>query len=928
MRKLLYAFLASIALAIPLVAIGQSPSSPNFWKVTGNARLSPLQAYWSIQLPTMSADPSGVNGMMLFNSNTGTFRCFEGTWKNCIGGAASTTGITTLNGQTGATQSYATNTTATGLNLSVISATNVHTFALSLTSGYNIPLTASTTNWNTAFGWGNHATAGYLTSATAASTYVPLAYGSSTFATYSYASSTFPGFTYATSTFATYSYASSTFPRFAYASSTFPGFSYTSSTFETTLTKGNLTATSPLQFDNTRQVIGGAAAISVAYGYAIPTTASSTGWDTAHSLRHAAVTLAGENYLSISGQQITAGAITLSGSNVTGVLPIANGGTGTSTAVAASQLLVGNGTSYDSTTLPSCSNSTTSKLLYNSTTRTFSCGTDQSGSGGGATTTITSNIQIDGPNFTFATGTMTGLNLNITGSGSTVTFSPVLQAGYNIPLTASTTNWNTAYGWGNHASAGYLTSATAASTYVPFTYASSTFPSFGYATSTFPSFSYASSTFPSFSYATTTFPNFSYASSTFPSFTYATSTFVTYGYATNTFATIANYPTYTYASSSYFTLFNTVAGSNIVITTSTALKTIAVSSTPTFTSVSTTNASTSHLTIAGSLYDSYSSRGALGEVLQSTATSTKWVATSTLGISGSLSGGTNGYAARWTSGSTLAASKWIDNGTVVGFTATSTNHDVTIRQSDSSHDPFQIIDVTGVGLMVFTGAGAPNGGLGVSMGLGTSTPAARLHVVGSAGNYPPFQVSSSTGTSILQITASAEVIIGASAKLRIPIASSPSLTTGGQIAINTRDASSTSISLHDGTLQKYITDEFLLGYLDIEYSSSTNLSNNESLPLPTVPATTTITRIICYNYGATNDRMPFNLVWDNSPFTATSSATSKAFSTIQNCTGTSTPQTFQPSGSTTINSLQALRLITGIASSTKFHITVYGRRNQ
>lgn len=34
---------------------------------------------------------------------------------------------------------------------------------LSLTAGYNIPLTASTTNWNTAFNWGNHASAGYLT---------------------------------------------------------------------------------------------------------------------------------------------------------------------------------------------------------------------------------------------------------------------------------------------------------------------------------------------------------------------------------------------------------------------------------------------------------------------------------------------------------------------------------------------------------------------------------------------------------------------------------------------------------------------------------------------------------------------------------------------------------------------------------------------
>jgi hypothetical protein len=40
---------------------------------------------------------------------------------------------------------------------------NNSTGVLSLTSGFSIPLTASTTQWQTAFGWGNHATQGYLT---------------------------------------------------------------------------------------------------------------------------------------------------------------------------------------------------------------------------------------------------------------------------------------------------------------------------------------------------------------------------------------------------------------------------------------------------------------------------------------------------------------------------------------------------------------------------------------------------------------------------------------------------------------------------------------------------------------------------------------------------------------------------------------------
>jgi len=45
------------------------------------------------------------------------------------------------------------------------------------------------------------------------------------------------------------------------------------------------------------------------------------------------VTLTGENYLSLSGQQITANPVNLASSNVTGILPIANGGTGSSTGV-------------------------------------------------------------------------------------------------------------------------------------------------------------------------------------------------------------------------------------------------------------------------------------------------------------------------------------------------------------------------------------------------------------------------------------------------------------------------------------------------------------------------------------------------------------------------------------------------------------------
>ena len=52
------------------------------------------------------------------------------------------------------------------------------------------------------------------------------------------------------------------------------------SEYESSLTKGNLTATSPIALDQTRQVIGGAAVVSVASGYTIPTTTEKGNYDT------------------------------------------------------------------------------------------------------------------------------------------------------------------------------------------------------------------------------------------------------------------------------------------------------------------------------------------------------------------------------------------------------------------------------------------------------------------------------------------------------------------------------------------------------------------------------------------------------------------------------------------------------------------------
>jgi len=65
-------------------------------------------------------------------------------------------------------------TVPTGLTVTGSPVTSAGTLAFSYTAGYEIPTTTKQSQWDTAYGWGNHASAGYLTSATAATTYQPL----------------------------------------------------------------------------------------------------------------------------------------------------------------------------------------------------------------------------------------------------------------------------------------------------------------------------------------------------------------------------------------------------------------------------------------------------------------------------------------------------------------------------------------------------------------------------------------------------------------------------------------------------------------------------------------------------------------------------------------------------------------------------------
>lgn len=70
----------------------------------------------------------------------------------------------TVTGVTGVVNSV-NMTVPTGLSVSGGPITSTGTFAVTFASGYSIPTTSAQSNWNTAYGWGDHSVVGYLTSA-------------------------------------------------------------------------------------------------------------------------------------------------------------------------------------------------------------------------------------------------------------------------------------------------------------------------------------------------------------------------------------------------------------------------------------------------------------------------------------------------------------------------------------------------------------------------------------------------------------------------------------------------------------------------------------------------------------------------------------------------------------------------------------------
>ena len=88
-----------------------------------------------------------------------------GNWDTAFGwGDHSAAGYLTTETFTGTVTSVA-QTVPTGFTVSGSPVTTSGTLAIGFDTGYSLPTTASQTNWDTAYGWGDHSVEGYITSA-------------------------------------------------------------------------------------------------------------------------------------------------------------------------------------------------------------------------------------------------------------------------------------------------------------------------------------------------------------------------------------------------------------------------------------------------------------------------------------------------------------------------------------------------------------------------------------------------------------------------------------------------------------------------------------------------------------------------------------------------------------------------------------------
>ena len=148
---------------------------------TGIASIKAMFGFWTDQyLSALGLSSGGSGGGTTLNEPLASINSAGlGTHPLSANQAIIWNGTAWTYGSTGGVTSVDM-TMPTGFQVSGGPIRNSGTFFVSFASGYSLPTDAKQSNWDTAYGWGNHASAGYLLASTAANTYLPLAGGTLT----------------------------------------------------------------------------------------------------------------------------------------------------------------------------------------------------------------------------------------------------------------------------------------------------------------------------------------------------------------------------------------------------------------------------------------------------------------------------------------------------------------------------------------------------------------------------------------------------------------------------------------------------------------------------------------------------------------------------------------------------------------------------
>jgi hypothetical protein len=395
---------------------------------------------------TGPAGPAGADAFLTIGA-PGYILQSTGTTTEWV--ATSTLGIT------GGSGTFSTSSARLAISESILGVDyNSTTGDFSLTSGYTIPTTASSTDWNSAFSWGDHGAQGYMTSldlnnlapvvvgngnaTTTLGTNASI-FGRSNTASGQYAMSS----GYSNNASGDRSVASGYDNRALGFGATAVGYrNWAISDGSTSVGYNNYTdAKNASSFGNENQASGTS---SIAVGnsnYAQADYSTVVGYD---------------NWASASGASIFGSNINNTIASSTMIGP-SNSAKVTILSTGELQANFINATSTTATSSFSGAVDVKSSLLANGSAGTTGYILQTTGTGVQWVATSTLGF---GSGESFSTSTTrsvfsssaTGLTYN-SGTGD---FS--LTSGYSIPLTASTTNWNSAFSWGDHATQGYLTS--------------------------------------------------------------------------------------------------------------------------------------------------------------------------------------------------------------------------------------------------------------------------------------------------------------------------------------------------------------------------------------------------------------------------------------------------------------------------------------